>query len=137
MRCTWPARFTRRIREAAADAVLGYVHYGVFDSVDLGVEDGVVLLFALLRYVVASLLLVPLALLRGGLRRLPRPVPWTTLSLMALTGVGLYYVPVIGVASGVVLLGETITPLAIVGGALVLGGVWISARRPSAPAGGA
>lgn len=50
------------------------------------------MLFALLRYVVASLLLVPLALLRGGLQRLPRPVPWATLSLMALTGVGLYYV---------------------------------------------
>jgi drug/metabolite transporter (DMT)-like permease len=38
-------------------------------------------------------------------------------------------VPVIGVASGVVFLGETITPLAIVGGALVLAGIWISSRR--------
>jgi drug/metabolite transporter (DMT)-like permease len=50
------------------------------------------MLFALLRYSVASLLLVPLALARGGLRRLPRPIPWTTLILMALTGVGLYYI---------------------------------------------
>lgn len=38
------ARRDEAIRDAAADAVLGYVNYGVFDSVDLGVEDGVVLL---------------------------------------------------------------------------------------------
>lgn len=50
------------------------------------------MLFALLRYCVASLLLVPLALARGGLGRLPRPVPWVTLVLMSLTGVALYYV---------------------------------------------
>jgi drug/metabolite transporter (DMT)-like permease len=50
------------------------------------------MLFALLRYTVASLILVPLALARGGLARLPRPVPWRTLVLMGFTGVGLYYV---------------------------------------------
>ena len=32
------------IREAAADAVLGYAWYTVFDDVELGVQDGVVLL---------------------------------------------------------------------------------------------
>jgi drug/metabolite transporter (DMT)-like permease len=37
-------------------------------------------------------LLVPLALARGGLRRLPQPVPWKTLILMAIAGVALYYV---------------------------------------------
>jgi drug/metabolite transporter (DMT)-like permease len=56
-----------------------------------GVEDMPPMLFALLRYCVASLLLVPLALARGGLRRLPRPVPWGILALMGLTGVALYY----------------------------------------------
>ncbi|MGQ0714138.1 MAG: DMT family transporter [Gemmatimonadaceae bacterium] len=50
------------------------------------------MLFALLRYSVASLLLVPLALARGGLGRLPHPIPWKTLVLMALTGVGVYYI---------------------------------------------
>jgi drug/metabolite transporter (DMT)-like permease len=50
------------------------------------------MLFALLRYAVASLLLVPLALVRGGMARLPTPVPWKTLLLMSVTGVGLYYV---------------------------------------------
>jgi drug/metabolite transporter (DMT)-like permease len=50
------------------------------------------MLFALLRYCVASLLLVPLALARGGLAKLPRPIPWKTLLLMALTGIALYYI---------------------------------------------
>lgn len=50
------------------------------------------MLFALLRYSVASVLLVPLALARGGMARLPRPIPWTTLTLMSLTGVAVYYI---------------------------------------------
>jgi uncharacterized membrane protein len=50
------------------------------------------MLFALLRYAVASVLLVPLALARGGLSRLPDPVPWKTLLLMSLTGVTIYYI---------------------------------------------
>ena len=50
------------------------------------------MLFALLRYAVASLLLVPLALARGGLARLPKPVPWKTLILMSLAGVTVYYI---------------------------------------------
>jgi drug/metabolite transporter (DMT)-like permease len=37
-------------------------------------------------------------------------------------------VPVVGVASGVAFLGETMTALAVVGGGLVLAGVWISTR---------
>ena len=37
-------RSDAEIRQAAADAVLGYVHYGVFDSVGVGVADGVVTL---------------------------------------------------------------------------------------------
>lgn len=50
------------------------------------------MMFALLRYSVASVLLVPLALARGGLERLPHPAPWKTLILMAIVGVALYYV---------------------------------------------
>lgn len=49
------------------------------------------MMFALLRYGVASIVLVPLALARGGLAKLPRPVPWKTLILMAISGVSLYY----------------------------------------------
>jgi drug/metabolite transporter (DMT)-like permease len=50
------------------------------------------MVFALLRFCVASVCLLPLALLRGGVKVLPRPRPWGTLTLMGLTGVGLYYV---------------------------------------------
>lgn len=50
------------------------------------------MLFALLRYAVASVLLVPLALARGGLSRLPKPVPWKTLLFMSLSGVTVYYI---------------------------------------------
>jgi len=32
------------VQKAVADAILGYVHYGVFDSVGVGVDDGVVTL---------------------------------------------------------------------------------------------
>src|SRR5918911_565182 len=56
-----------------------------------GVEDVPPMLFALLRYCVASALLVPIALVRGGTSRLPRPTPWGRLALMGLTGVALYY----------------------------------------------
>jgi drug/metabolite transporter (DMT)-like permease len=49
-------------------------------------------------------------------------------------GVFINLIPVIGVASGVWLLGETMTPLALAGGMLVFTGVWISART-SATAG--
>ena len=43
-------------------------------------------------------------------------------------------IPVIGVASGVAFLGETMTPFAIAGGALVFAGVWISSRGASGQA---
>jgi drug/metabolite transporter (DMT)-like permease len=56
-----------------------------------GVEDAPPMLFALLRYCVASVLLVTFALLRGGRATLVHRVSWTTLLLMGLTGVALYY----------------------------------------------
>src|SRR3712207_7963481 len=56
-----------------------------------GVEAVPPMLFALLRYAVASLILLAILLARGGTARLPRPIPWTTLALMGLTGVALYY----------------------------------------------
>ena len=55
-----------------------------------GVEEAPPMLFALLRYCVASLLLVPLALLRARRPRADRPSRGT-LVLMGLTGVALYY----------------------------------------------
>ncbi|MDQ3998174.1 MAG: DMT family transporter [Gemmatimonadota bacterium] len=55
-----------------------------------GVEEVPPMLFALLRYCVASLLLAPLALLRARPLR-GSPPPPATLVLMGLTGVALYY----------------------------------------------
>jgi drug/metabolite transporter (DMT)-like permease len=41
-------------------------------------------------------------------------------------------VPLIGVISGVIFLGESLHPMAIAGGALILTGVWLSSRASSA-----
>jgi drug/metabolite transporter (DMT)-like permease len=112
--------------------------------------------FALLRFSVASLLLVPLALLRGGLARLPRPVPWATLGGMALTGVGLYYVgfnlaltyttasqgalvqssiPAVTAVMAVLWLGEPLTGRRIIGIGLAVAGVLlVLVRVPAGPA---
>ena len=49
------------------------------------------MLLALIRFVIASLLLLPLAQSRGGLALLPRPLPLGRLVLMGLTGVTLFF----------------------------------------------
>src|SRR5437763_657315 len=48
------------------------------------------LLLALLRFVIASAILIPIAQARGGLTLLPSPIPWRMLAFMGLTGVTLY-----------------------------------------------
>lgn len=48
------------------------------------------MLFAFLRYVIASLVLVPIALARGSWRG-ARRAPWGQLTVLGLVGVGLYY----------------------------------------------
>jgi drug/metabolite transporter (DMT)-like permease len=50
------------------------------------------LTLAFLRFFLASVALAPLALARGGLRQLPRPLPFGRLILMALTGIALFTV---------------------------------------------
>ena len=108
------------------------------------------MLFAFLRYCVASLLLVPVALARGGLAKLPRPVPWKTLLLMAVTGVAAYYVlfnlalsytsasqtaliqssnPAITAIMAVGWLGERLGRRRMVGIALAIGGVLLIVAR--------
>lgn len=49
------------------------------------------LLLALLRFVLASAILIPLTHVRGGLSLLPRPLPFGILAAMGLTGVSLYF----------------------------------------------
>lgn len=48
--------------------------------------------FALLRFVIATALLLGAAQWRGGLALLPQPVPWRRLALLGVTGVGLYFI---------------------------------------------
>lgn len=47
---------------------------------------------AALRFIIAVLVLAPFAMTRGGLRQLPRPLPWHPLLLMALTGIAIFTV---------------------------------------------
>jgi len=43
--------------------------------------------------------------------------------------VAIYFVPIVAIALGVLVLGETIVPLALVGTGLVVLGAWITSRR--------
>jgi drug/metabolite transporter (DMT)-like permease len=47
---------------------------------------------AALRFAIATVVLVPIAVARGGVTRLPRPLPIVPLLLMALTGIALFTV---------------------------------------------
>jgi uncharacterized membrane protein len=49
------------------------------------------MLAAFLRFIVAAVVLLPLAVIRGGFKRLPRPLPLGTMLLMGVTGFVLYY----------------------------------------------
>jgi drug/metabolite transporter (DMT)-like permease len=42
---------------------------------------------AAVRFIIAVLVLAPFAMTSGGLERLPQPLPWRVLLLMALTGI--------------------------------------------------
>ena len=50
----------------------------------------------------------------------------------SLVGTYINLSPVIGVVSGVLVLGESLTTFAIIGGVLVLVGVWLSSRKSAA-----
>jgi drug/metabolite transporter (DMT)-like permease len=113
------------------------------------------MVFALLRYCVASVVLVPLALARGGMSKLPRPVPWGTVVLMSLTGVAVYYflfnlsltyttasqvaliqssTPAITAIMAALWLGERVGRVRIIGIALAVAGVALVVARTQADA---
>ena len=46
--------------------------------------------------------------------------------------VSIYFVPVVAIALGVIVLGEQVVPIAILGTALVVAGAWITSRRDTA-----
>jgi len=45
--------------------------------------------------------------------------------------IAIYFLPLVAIALGVLVLGETVAPLALGGVALVIGGAWIASRRES------
>jgi len=121
-----------------------------------GVEAAPPMLFAFLRYCVASLILLAIALLRGGTARLLRPVPWGTLALMGLTGVALYYmgfnlaltyttasqgalvqssIPAVTAAVAVIMLRERLSARRMLGIALAIVGVILIVARVAGGAG--
>lgn len=91
------------------------------------------LTLAALRFLIASLVLLPIAFARGGFARLPRPVPWGLLLLMALTGIAAFavtftYALVHGSATQGALIYAAL-PAAIAAAAVVFLREKLSARR--------
>jgi drug/metabolite transporter (DMT)-like permease len=88
------------------------------------------LTLAALRFFVAAVVLVPIALARGGQRRLPRPVPYRALLLMSLSGIVLYTV-----AFNFALLYASATQgaliYALLPGAIALAAVLVLKERPT------
>jgi drug/metabolite transporter (DMT)-like permease len=60
-------------------------------SVKSVIQETTPLMLACLRFFCASIVLVPLAIMRGGLKALPKPLPIGTLLLMTLCGYVLYF----------------------------------------------
>lgn len=88
------------------------------------------IMLAALRFIIAALVLLPLALRRGGLARLPHPVPWGLLILMALTGIAVFAVAFnFGLAEGSAAQGALI--YALVPAAVAIAAIWFLKERPS------
>ena len=98
-----------------------------------GLDELPPMLFALVRFSVASACLVPLALLRGGVAAMARPRPWGTLALMGFTGVGLYYVSfnlaLVYTNASQGSLVQSSLPVVTAGMAMVWLHEWVSRRR--------
>ena len=78
---------SRRSIAIAAVIALMIVWGSTFVITKAAARDVPPLALAALRFLVASVVLIPIAMSRGGLAILPRPIPWGTLTLMAFTGI--------------------------------------------------
>ena len=88
------------------------------------------IMLAALRFIIAALVLTPLALRRGGLKRLPQPVPWRVLILMSLTGIAAFAIAFnFALAEGSAAQGALI--YALVPAAVAIAAAWFLEERPS------
>jgi drug/metabolite transporter (DMT)-like permease len=83
---------TRRTIAILALIVLMIVWGSTFVVTKAAAHDIPPLTLAALRFLVAAIVLIPIALSRGGLARLPKPVPWAALNLMAISGIAIFAV---------------------------------------------
>lgn len=85
---------------------------------------------AALRFIIAALVLMPLALRRGGLQRLPQPTPWRALILMSLTGIAAFAIAFnFALSEGSAAQGALI--YALVPAAVAIAAAWFLKERPS------
>ena len=83
---------SRRTIALIAVIVLMIVWGSTFVLTKTAVQDFPPLTLAALRFLIAALVLIPAAAARGGLARLPRPLPLWPIALMAVTGIAAFTV---------------------------------------------
>jgi drug/metabolite transporter (DMT)-like permease len=83
---------SRRARALGALIALMIVWGSTFVVTKAAVGEVPPLTLAAIRFVIAALVLVPIALARGGSGRLPRPLPLASLAVMGVTGIALFTV---------------------------------------------
>lgn len=111
-------------------------------------------LFALLRYLIASVLLIAFVIFGGKLAKIPRPVPWFAIVLMGASGVFLYsiaynvslvytsasqgalvqsFIPAVTVLLAAFFLKEPLSPIRLFGIGISIAGIFLImfARHPN------
>jgi drug/metabolite transporter (DMT)-like permease len=83
---------SRRASALAGIVIVTIVWGSTFVATKAAVDEIPPLTLTCLRFLIAAVVLVPIAAARGGLRRLPQPCPVTALALMGLTGVAIFHV---------------------------------------------
>ncbi|MCW5961611.1 MAG: DMT family transporter [Pyrinomonadaceae bacterium] len=103
-------------------------------------------LFALLRYLIASVLLIAFVVFGGKLAKMPRPVPWIAVALMGASGVFLYtvvynlslvytsaaqgalvqsFIPIVTALLAAFFLKETLSPIRLLGIGVSIAGIFL------------
>lgn len=103
-------------------------------------------LFALLRYIIASILLAAFVVFSGKLARIPRPIPWIAIVLMGASGVFFYtiaynislvytstaqgalvqsFIPAVTILLAAVFLKESLSPIRLAGIGISIVGIFL------------